>query len=280
MKLLNPEIPAGSGAKQVRAVIFDWAGTTVDFGSLAPVKTLERVFGEAGIPITEKEARRDMGIAKRDHIAGLLAMPRIRAEWVKARGREFLDNDVDMLYERFIPLQFECLRQYAKVIEGIPELVETLRSSGIKIGSTTGYTRAMLDLLVTEAAQQGYQPDCSFSPEDAGAGRPYPFMIYSAAVKMQVYPLAAIIKVGDTTSDIKEGLNAGVWSLGVAATGNAVGLSEPAFHALNAVERSTVLEQARGELARAGAHYVVDTLADFGAVIRDVEARLNGKTND
>ncbi len=267
MTLLNRETPPSLGAKRVLAVIFDWAGTTVDFGSLAPVRTLERVFAEAGVPITEEEARRDMGIAKRDHIAALLAMPRIRAK--------IASTDIDLLYDRFIPLQFECLKQYSKVIGGIPEVVETLRSRGIKIGSTTGYTRAMLDLLVTQAARQGYRPDCSFSPEDAGSGRPHPFMIYAAAVEMQVYPLGAIIKVGDTESDIKEGLNAGVWSVGVAGTGNSIGLSEPQFNSLPPAEKTNRLQKARKDLQTAGAHYVIDTLADLHAVIRDIETRLN-----
>jgi phosphonoacetaldehyde hydrolase len=278
MTLLNQETPHGLGAKSVRAVIFDWAGTTIDFGSLAPVRTLERVFAEAGVPITEQEARRDMGIAKRDHIAALLSIPRIQEEWHRVKGEEVSAAGVDSLYQRFIPLQFDCLRQYSHVIPGVPELANVLRSRGIKIGSTTGYTRAMLEVLVEEAANQGYVPDCGFSPEDAGAGRPHPFMIYAAAVKMQVYPLGAFIKVGDTESDIKEGLNAGVWSVGVAATGNGVGLSEEEFQALTAAERDHLVRKARHELAAAGAHYVIDTLAELNTVIEAVEARLKGKT--
>jgi phosphonoacetaldehyde hydrolase len=256
-----------SGAKKVCAVIFDWAGTTVDFGSLAPVRTLQRVFEEAGIPITEEEARRDMGIAKRDHIAALLKLPRLQ----NSRAIH-----VDALYEWFIPLQMACLKQYSAVIPGVPEIVAHLRKAGIKIGSTTGYTRAMLDVLVDEAAKQGYTPDCSFSPEDAGAGRPHPFMIYAAAIKLQVYPLSAMVKVGDTASDIKEGLNAGTWSVGVAGTGNGIGLPSNEFQSLEPEQRSERLRKSRMELQAAGAHYVIDTLAELPRVIDDVEARLNG----
>jgi phosphonoacetaldehyde hydrolase len=187
-------------------------------------------------------------------------------------------SDIDVLYERFMPLQLDCLTEYSNVIAGVPELVEKLRGNGIKIGSTTGYTRPMLDLLEKEAAREGYRPDCSVSPEEAGAGRPHPFMIYAAAVKMQVWPLGAIVKVGDTESDIKEGLNAGVWSVGVAGTGNAVGLTAAEFGALTAEERARRVQKGRGALEAAGAHYVVDTLADLGAVIEDVEARLSGRT--
>jgi phosphonoacetaldehyde hydrolase len=274
MTLLNSKTPRAAGTKRVAAVIFDWAGTTVDFGSLAPVRTLERVFGEAGVPIDEAEARLNMGIAKRDHIAALLARPRVRTEWAKVRGREVTVTDIDLLYERFMPLQLACLKQYSKVIRGVPEVVEALRSRGTKIGSTTGYTRPMLDLLLTEAAREGYRPDCSVSPEETGTGRPSPFMIYAVAVKLQVYPMGAIVKVGDTESDIYEGLNAGVWSVGVAGTGNAVGLSAAAFDALSPAERAQKLEIGRKDLRAAGAHYVIDSLADLLPVIRDIETRL------
>ena len=236
---------------KIRAIIFDWAGTTIDFGSLAPVRTLERVFEEAGVPIHEEEARRDMGIAKRDHITALLAMPRIREAWEEKHSRKFLSSDIDILYERFIPLQFDCLTKYAKLIDGVTQMTDTLRERGMKIGSTTGYTRAMLDVLVSEAAKQGYKPDCSFSPEDAGAGRPHPYMIYAAAVKMQVYPLSAFVKVGDTVSDMQEGLNAGTWTVGVSATGNAT----------------------KATLQAAGAHYVIDSVADLLPILDDIEKR-------
>jgi len=230
---------------KIRAVIFDWAGTTVDRGSLATVRTLERVFEDAGVPILEEEARRDMGISKRDHIAAILSIPRVRAAWEKARGRAVSMDDLDLLYEQFIPLQFACLKEYSQVLPGVPAVAAELRRRGIKIGSTTGYTRAMLDVLVDQAAEQGYTPDCNFSPEDAGSGRPHPFMIYAAAIEMQVYPMKAILKIGDTVSDIQEGLNAGCWSIGVAATGNS---------------RREVLEAA-------GAHYVVDSVSDLPIIL-------------
>jgi phosphonoacetaldehyde hydrolase len=275
--LLNRATPHGAAAR-VRAVIFDWAGTTVDFGSLAPLRTLERAFTEAGVAITESEARRDMGIAKRDHIAALLRMPRIGAAWREKYGYAPAEKDRDALYERFIPLQIACLKDYSQVIRGVPEITQDLRARGIKIGSTTGYTRSMLDVLTAQAEANGYRPDCSLSPEDVGAGRPHPFMIYAAAVKMQVYPLAAIVKIGDTEADIYEGLNAGAWSVGVAASGNGVGLSEEKFLALSQEERASRMRNAKQDLQAAGAHYVVETLAELNAVLDDVDARLSGKT--
>ena len=275
MKLLNPNLPPHTiPANRLKALVLDWAGTTVDFGSLAPARTIQRVFASVGASLSEDEVRRDMGLAKKDHIARILSMPRIRDGWRAVRGSPPTADEADVLYAMFVPLQLSCLAEYSTLIPGVLESLQRFRKRGLKIGSTTGYTRAMLDLLVETSAKAGYKPDCSVSPEDVGSARPGPFMLYENAVRLQVYPMYSIAKVGDTPADIYEGLNAGAWSIGVAATGNAIGLSCPEFQALRAEERDLRISNARTELQRAGAHYVVDTLNDLDAVLDDIDARL------
>jgi phosphonoacetaldehyde hydrolase len=272
LKLLNPAVPPQTiHADRLKAVVLDWAGTTVDFGSLAPARTLQRLFSRLNITLTEQQTRHGMGLPKKEHIRGILSLPAVRDAWLQLHDR----TDVSEIYAEFIPLQFSCLEEYSSVIPGVPEIVESLRARGLKIGSTTGYTRAMLDLVMNKSANEGYIPDCSLTPEEVGAGRPHPFMMYECAVKMQVYPFAAIAKIGDTPADVHEGLNAGAWSIGLAGTGNMIGLSFDEFHALSEVDRETRLVQARSELQSAGAHYVVDTLDDIAAVLDDIDARLS-----
>jgi phosphonoacetaldehyde hydrolase len=276
LKLLNPAVPAQTtDAARLKALVLDWAGTTVDFGSLAPARTLQKLFGRVHISLTELETRRDMGLPKRDHIRGIMSMPRIRDAWREFRGRIPGEADVDQMYAEFIPLQFSCLEEYSAVIPGVVDAVKSFRQRGLKIGSTTGYTRAMLDLLMEKSATEGYSPDCSLSPEEVGAGRPHPFMIFETAVRLQVYPLAAIAKIGDTPVDVHEGLNAGTWSIGVAGTGNMIGLALKEFQALSDAERESRLVEARAGLQKAGAHYVVDTLAEVDSVLDDIDARLS-----
>ena len=144
-----------------------------------------------------------------------------------------IEADVESLFANFVPLQLECLVKYSTVIDGVAAAVARVRKRGIKIGSTTGYTRPMLDMILRPAAEQGYQPDCAITPDDVGAGRPHPWMIYANAIRLQVEPLEAIVKVGDTPVDIEEGLRAGVWTIGVARTGNMIGLSVEDFAALD-----------------------------------------------
>jgi phosphonoacetaldehyde hydrolase len=259
---------------KLQAVILDWAGTTVDFGSLAPVRTLQQVFARAKLNLTESEIRRDMGLPKKDHIRGILSLQKVRDEWTRLRGLAPGEADVERLYLEFIPLQFSCLLEYSDVIPGVVEAMERFRKRGLKIGTTTGYTREMLDLLVEASRKAGYIPDSNLAPGDVGAGRPHPFMIYENAVRLQVYPLAAIAKIGDTPADIQEGLNAGAWSIGVAATGNMMGLSQNEFETLSGPQREERMVIARTELERAGAHYVVDSLAEVDQVLDEIDARL------
>jgi phosphonoacetaldehyde hydrolase len=275
VKLLNPQLaPQTVCATGLKALIVDWAGTAVDYGSLAPVRTLQQVFAGVDIALTEAEARRDMGLPKRDHIGRILSMQRVRDAWTALHGSAPGEAVVEELYQEFIPHQFSCLLEYSAVIPGVVEAVKRFRRRGLKIGTTTGYTRQMLDLLVENSAGAGYVPDCNLSPGDVGAGRPHPFMIYENAVRLQVYPMAAIVKIGDTAADIQEGLNAGTWTVGVAATGNMVGLSQAEFDALPATEQQARLAFARAELEKAGAHYVVDSLAEIDPVLDDIDARL------
>ena len=275
-----PSPPGVARAERLKAVVLDWAGTTVDFGSLAPARMLQRTFASVGIDVTDAEIRADMGLPKKDHVRRILSGGRVSDEWRKQRGRSPEPADVDDIYERFVPLQLSCLVEYSSLIPGVLDSVRRCRDRGLKIGSTTGYTRAMLDVLLESSAKEGYRPDCSIAPEDVGGGRPAPFMIFEIAVRLKVYPLSAIAKIGDTPADILEGLNAGAWTIGVAGTGNGIGLSREEFDALAPGRRESLLERARFELRRAGAHFVIDTLAELDSVLDQIDARLGSRSQE
>jgi phosphonoacetaldehyde hydrolase len=260
---------------KLSAVIFDWAGTVVDHGSRAPVAALQDVFAAAEVPITTDEARLSMGIAKRDHIREILALPRVAEAWKAERGMAASEADGDTLYVDFLPKQIECLGQFAEVIAGVPETVEVLRSRGIMIGSTTGYTRRMLDFLVERAREQGYVADTAICPQDVpGGGRPAPWMCYLTAIRLQVSPLWSMVKIGDTPSDIEEGLNAGMWTVGVTRTGNETGLTEAEWRSASEVERSALLAQAQMRLREAGAHYLIESAGRCLDVIDEISGRI------
>jgi phosphonoacetaldehyde hydrolase len=259
---------------QLQAVILDWAGTTVDHGSMAPIRVLQKIFSDRGIEITEEEARRDMGVLKKDHIRALLQIPRIAVEWERRYRDVPGEKEVESLFADFIPEQMRCLVECSAVISGVNDAVRRLRDRGLKIGSTTGYTRPLMDILLPHAASQGYSPDCAVCPDDVGTGRPFPWMIYENAVRMRVCPLEALVKVGDTISDIEEGLNAGTWTVAVAQTGNMIGVTEPQWRELHQDEQRARLRDAHSKLLDSGAHYVIDTLAEVHPILDQIEARL------
>jgi len=131
-----------------------------------------------------------------------------------------------------------------------------------------------MEQLMTGAAAQGYAPEISLCPEDVSGGRPHPWMCWKLGVDLHVSSMAAAIKIGDTPSDIAEGLNAGMWTIGVTTTGNEVGLSLAEWTALNPVAQSALREVAAAKLLAAGAHYVVDATADSLPILDEIDGRL------
>lgn len=259
---------------KLQAVIFDWAGTTVDHGSLAPVRALTQVFAAHGLAISDEQARRDMGLLKKDHIERILRSPEVTERWAQLHKRCPSPEDLDRLFAEFAPLQMQCLAEHSRLISGAAEVTARLRARGLKIGSTTGYTRSMLDLLAELAAEHGYAPDISLSPDDVGGGRPKPWMCYRLGLEFRLPSSAACVKIGDTPVDIAEGRNAGMWTIGVSATGNEVGLSEEDLAALSDDDRARRLTHARANLLAAGAHYVVDGVAQCEGTLDEIERRL------
>lgn len=259
----------------LQAVIFDWAGTTVDHGSRAPVAALQDIFLNAGVPITVDEARLAMGIAKRDHIQSILELPRVSAEWTARHGAAPREPDVAALYAEFLPKQMACLERFSSLIAGVEQTAAGLRSRGVRIGSTTGYTRPMLDFLIGRAREQGFEPDCAICPRDVpGGGRSAPWMCYLNAIKLERSPLWAMVKIGDTPSDIEEGTNAGMWTIGVTRTGNETGLTETEWNAASAEARVEILARARARLLRAQPHYLVESAGACLDVIDEIARRI------
>lgn len=260
--------------KCLKAVILDWAGTAVDFGSRAPVMALEQTFCRVGIDLAAEEARRDMGLLKKDHIRAIVAQPRVRRMWAELRGSEPTEADVELLFEKFLPEQTSVLRDSSDVIPGVAEAVGRWRSGGLRVGSSTGYTRELLAIVEEKAAEQGYVPDASITPDLVGAGRPAPLMMYRNALDLRVWPLWACVKIGDTPVDIEEGLNAGAWTIGITDTGNEIGLSEEELRSLTPEERGRRSGLARDALLAAGAHFTAPSAAECDALLDEIDALL------
>lgn len=260
-----------TNALQIQAVLFDWAGTTIDYGSRAPTQVFIEIFRSRGIEVTSTEVRGPMGRAKHDHIAALLAMPRIAQRWIAAVGHAPTQADVQSMYEEFLPLQKRVLLQGSEVIPGIVDAVAALRAHGIRIGSTTGYTRELMAVVAPAAAAQGYAPEAIICSDDVAAGRPAPDMNLLAAKRLGVSPMSSVIVVDDTTVGIEAGIRAGAITVAVTETGNALGLSIAEIRDLSPGELTTLLADAEEEFRSSGARYIVRSAAELPGLIATIE---------
>ena len=250
-----------------KAVVFDWAGTMVDFGSFAPMGAFVEAFAEFGITATVAQARAPMGLPKRDHIKAMVLSSEIAAQWQSVHGAAPGEADIDRIYDVFVPMNERVAGKYADLVPGATETLDYLRRHNIRVGSTTGYTRSIMQHVLPVAAAQGYEPDNLVCSDDLIEGRPGPLGMYKCFVDLGVYPPAAVIKVDDTAAGIGEGVSAGCLTVGVTMSGNAVGLTWDAVQALDPTEFKRLNDVAAEELRDAGADHIIDTVADLPALM-------------
>ncbi len=251
--------------KRLRAVVLDWAGTTVDYGCLAPVAAMQQALRKHGVAVSADSVRRHMGLPKRDHLVAVLA---------ETTGREAAQREVDAIYAAFLEEQRECVLGYSAVMDGVAEAVDQMRARGLKIGSTTGYPRAILDPVVERAAHEGYRPDAVVTPDDVRAGRPKPWMCFRNLELLDAFPPGLCMKIGDTVADVEEARAAGMWAVAVVTGGNEIGLSREEYEALPGAEQAHRFALAYERLAAAGAHLVISGLEEWAEAVARIERAL------
>jgi phosphonoacetaldehyde hydrolase len=261
---------------KVKGLILDWSGTTADAYVLAPAVVFVEVFKKHGVEIAMSEARGPMGLRKDLHIKALTEEPVIRDRWKGVHGKEPGQAEVDAMFADFVPMQLDCLREYTTLLPGVAEVTQKFQKQGIKIGSTTGFVRSMVDILEADAKKQGYVPDASVAGDEVAHGaRPKPFMVYRNLDLLDVSPIQSVVKMDDTVSGIGEALEAGCWGVGIARYSNYVDIDSKAqAESLSEAEMARRVARTRQILRQAGAHYVIDDFDQLPEVIADVNERL------
>lgn len=258
----------------IEAVIFDWAGTTVDYGCMAPVEAFRKSFADMKISVTNDEIRAPMGMLKIDHIKVMLAMPRIYDTFYQVYGRAYDGQDVLRIYECFKKHLMATISQHTKVKPYVIETVAKLREMDLKIGSTTGYTDEMMQVVVEAARLQDYEPDFWISPDGVNQqGRPKPFMLFRNMEELQIDDVRKVMKVGDTIADIEEGKHAGVFTVGVLEGSSLVGLSEAEVANLDEEAMLGVLAKARNAYIAAGADAVIMNLKELIPLVKQLQKK-------
>lgn len=261
--------------KKIECIIMDWAGTAVDYGCFAPVAAFVESFKEIGMPVTAADTRAHMGLTKIEEVRALFEMPHVKEAFQAKYGRTYNEDDVNKIYTSFQRVLFATLEEYTTMIPGVVETIASLRAQGIKVGSTSGYTRKMMDVVIPAAEKKGYKVDNCVTSDNLPAGRPNPYMIYQNMCDLAVPSRFSVLKYGDTISDIKEGVNAGVWSVGVILGSNELALTEEEVKALPGDELARRMAEVRNRMYAAGAHYVVDDIRQLPTLIEAINARMN-----
>lgn len=263
--------------EKIELVVFDWAGTTVDYGSGAPSEVFGKVFRAAGIDFTKEEIDGPMGLEKKAHIRRLLSTESGSRQWTEKYGRPWNEDDVDNLYENFEAALHEVVAERSDPLEGVPETVARLRKAGLKIGSTTGYNDWMMEQVRPRAAAGGYEPDCVVTPDTTGIGRPSPFMLFECMRRLHVYPACRVVKVGDTAVDMEEGVNAGTFCIGILTGSSLLGLTKEQYESMSEKELKARKEKAADLYFKAGADLVIDSIRDLPEAIDTLNGYLAEK---
>ncbi|MES2869004.1 MAG: phosphonoacetaldehyde hydrolase [Pseudomonadota bacterium] len=261
--------------EKLQAVVLDWAGTVVDFGSFAPTQIFVEAFAEFGVAVSLEEARGPMGMGKWDHIRTLCNQPQIAERYRAVFDRLPTDEDVTALYERFMPLQIEKIALHSALIPGALNAINTLREQGLKIGSCSGYPAVVMQKVVELASHNGYVADHVVATDEVPNGRPHPAQALANVIALGISDVAACVKVDDTWPGILEGRSAGMWTVALTCSGNALGLTYDQYKALSsdklAAERARIIKMFEGSRP----HYQIDTIVELPAVIEDINARLS-----
>ena len=259
---------------KLQAAILDWAGTVVDFGSFAPTQIFVEAFGEFDVQVSIEEARGPMGMGKWDHIRTLCDQPQITERYKKAFGRAPTDADVTAIYERFMPLQIEKIAEHSALIPGALDTIAKLREQGIKIGSCSGYPAQVMAKVVELAATNGYIADHVVATDEVPNGRPWPAQALANVIALGIDDVGACVKIDDTVPGILEGRRAGMWTVALVCSGNALGLTHAQYKALDAATLASERTRIHALFAGSRPHYLIDTISDLPDVITDINRRL------
>ena len=257
-------------SNHIRAVVFDWAGTIFDFGSHAPMGAFVKLFSEEGISISIEDARGPMGMPKWDHIHAIGQLDHVQNQWLSKFGRPFSERDTDRLYDIFTPMNAAAVTEHAALMPGFLELASDLRSQGIKIGTTTGYNRQIMDVVLPLVKAQGFIPDNLVCADDLPTSRPTPMGMYKCFLDLDVWPSRSVVKVDDTVPGLLEGYHSGCWTVGVLASGNEAGLTHQQWQSLSESEKTLLRKRVAARLAAGHPDFLIDTVADLPSVLQKI----------
>lgn len=161
--------------------------------------------------------------------------------------------------------------RYTSPTHVVLAFAQALREAGIKIGSTTGYNDKMMAIVAPAAKEQGYEPDFMITPDATeGKGRPYPYMVFRNMEALGISSVSEIAKVGDTVSDIKEGKNAGAFTIGVVEGSSEMALTQEEYEALSDEQKEKECARVEEIFREAGADAVIRSMGELPLLLKQI----------
>lgn len=259
---------------RLKAIIFDWSGTTVDFGSKCQQGAIQAAFQSEGVVVTDSHLHQCQNVAPSNDLRAILDLPEVATQWQATHGRLPNDQDVLLLSQRTEHQLLDLLPQAASPTPWLVQILEHIQKRGLKIGSSSDHPAKIMERLVPLAAEKGFAPDFWVATDQVPQGRPWPWMFFKNLKHLQICPPALTVNVGDTIADVEEANNAGAWSVAVLESSRLVGRSQKELEALSAKNRKLILQQVSHQLAQAGAHLVIKNLSELPAALDQIEKRL------
>ena len=108
------------------------------------------------------------------------------------------------------------LPSYNKLIPGTAETIDYLKQHyKLKIGNIIEFQRSIVDSFLVHAHQQGYFPDVTVANDEVDRVPPSSQMLFKNMQLLQINNFSDIVKVDSTIDGIREGINAGCWTVGI-----------------------------------------------------------------
>ena len=263
---------------KVSACIFDLGGTIVDRYSIIPLKSLIQTFKHHNINISNDLIFRDISMDKKIHIGNILEDKYVYMNWFKQYKRNPEYDDVLKLYETFKTIQLEKSHK----IDIIPETYnafEYLKKNNIKIGCTTDLNKNNAGIISRVLNTNICKLDNIVSSTCVEKSRPHPNMIYKNMVDLSIVDPRTIIKIDDTNIGIKEGKNAGLWTIGVARWSSYMNVLPENYNNMNDIVIRERLEKSKEKLKQSRPDFIIETLDELPNIIETINIH-NSETMD
>lgn len=183
----------------IQLAVLDMAGTTVADGGLV-VEAFEAAASAAGLPDSGAEREK-----ARQYVLDTMGQSKI-VVFRALFGHEELAQQANRAFEKAYDELID--NGHAQPIPGAADAIDKLRVAGVKVALTTGFSRSTQEKLL---AALGWQTlaDLTLAPGDGVRGRPYPDLILTALMRLEVDGVGNVAALGDTSNDVDSALRAG-----------------------------------------------------------------------